>query len=79
MAKYQIHADPASCAWCLRCQLACSDLHSKAFNPAAARLKIIVTDRDCAIIFADDCLGCGVCADQCLYGALRKTRLEDQP
>ncbi len=34
MAKYEIKLRPENCSGCLRCALACSDAHSKAFNPS---------------------------------------------
>ena len=49
------------------------------FKPAAAHIKVEMTDVDCAISFSDDCIECefGACADNCFYGALTKTVKEN--
>jgi len=72
VAKYQIRTDDAKCSGCLRCQLACSDAYTKSFNPSAARIHVDFVGVDLAIRFTDDCVGCGLCADNCFYGALQK-------
>ncbi|MBU0516929.1 MAG: hypothetical protein KJ621_19410 [Proteobacteria bacterium] len=77
MAKYLIDPAEENCAGCLRCQLACSDTYTKAFNPSAAHIQVTMSGADCAIRFTEECVECGLCADQCLYGALSKTRKED--
>jgi len=77
MGKYKIEIAEENCTGCLRCQLGCSYLYTKSFNPSAARIQVTVSGVDCAISFADDCTECGICADQCFYGALRKTEKED--
>ncbi len=76
MGKYVIHAVEEKCAGCLRCELACSDAFTREFNPTAAYIQVTMTGADCAIRFTEDCNQCGLCADQCLYGALSKTRTE---
>ena len=70
--KFQIEIIPESCTGCLRCQLACSDLYNKAFNPARARIRVEVSEEGCSIAFTDACNTCGVCVDHCFYEALRK-------
>jgi Fe-S-cluster-containing dehydrogenase component len=72
VAKVQIHTDDASCTGCLRCQLACSHAYTKTFNPSAARIHVEFLGADLALRFTDDCVACGLCADNCFYGALEK-------
>lgn len=80
MAKYKINPVPVNCAGCLRCELACSYAHTKAFNPSAGRIRVLMSDESCRIDFTEDCVECGTCADQCFYGALSKSKKdrEDQ-
>ncbi len=73
MSKYRIVTDDARCTGCLRCQLACSYAYTKSFNPSAARVCIELVGVDCAVRFTEDCVACGLCADNCFYGALEKT------
>ena len=77
MPKYEIEVDTANCTGCLRCQLDCSDLYTKTFNPAAARIRVEVNGADCTIVFTEDCTHCGVCADSCYYDALEKKLKEN--
>ena len=77
MAKYRIDVTEEKCAGCLRCALACSDTYTKAFNPAAARIKVVMSGPDCRVDFTEECVRCGRCADECFYGALLKTKTED--
>ena len=72
MAKYEIQTNTENCTGCLRCQLGCSDLYNKAFNPRAAYIRVNVSAADCSIKFTQDCTECGVCVDHCFYDALRK-------
>jgi Fe-S-cluster-containing hydrogenase component 2 len=72
MGRYQIVAVEANCTGCLRCQLACSELRTGAFNPSAAHIQVRFSDTACAIGFSEQCEACGVCADHCFYGALEK-------
>ena len=76
MGKYEIRIDPGKCTGCLRCQLACSDVYAKSFNPSAARIEIVFSGVDCTIRFLPECDACGVCADHCFFGALLKTKRE---
>jgi Fe-S-cluster-containing dehydrogenase component len=73
MGRFNIEIMPERCTGCLRCQLACSELYTKAFNPLRARLQVVMEGLHCTISFSDECSRCGVCADHCLYGALAKT------
>ena len=38
MEKYEIQIFTERCTGCLRCELACSDLYWKSFNPSLARI-----------------------------------------
>lgn len=73
VSKYRILTDDAKCTGCLRCQLACSQAYQKSFNPSAARIRVDFLGVDCAIRFTEECIACGLCADNCLYGALEKS------
>ncbi|MFH1135042.1 MAG: 4Fe-4S binding protein [Pseudomonadota bacterium] len=76
MSRFKIVIDPVPCTGCLRCQLACSELHDKVFNPAAARIRVDASGPINLVYFEDNCDHCGVCADHCFYGVLEKTREE---
>ncbi|MCP4668562.1 MAG: hypothetical protein GY849_19640 [Deltaproteobacteria bacterium] len=73
MKTYNIQVATERCTGCLRCELACSDLFTKAFNPSEARIRVVVSDADCSIGFTEACNACGACADHCFFGALEKT------
>ncbi len=77
MAKYEILVNTDNCTGRLRCELGCSDLYTKAFNPAAARIRVRVRGAECKIVFTEECTHCGVCADNCFYDALEKIPEED--
>lgn len=72
MKKTRIQIVPENCTGCLRCQLACSDLYTKTFNPAQARVRVEPSGVDFSISFTEECNDCGVCAEECFYGALQK-------
>lgn len=74
MAKYRIEILEERCTGCLRCALACSDLYSGSFNPAASRIRIAVSADDWAIELGEACNECAACVDHCFYGALRRER-----
>lgn len=74
MAKYELDIVPENCSGCLRCELACSDAHTKAFNPSVARIRVSMSGPQCTIHLTEDCVECGICADQCFYGALSKRK-----
>ena len=78
MPKYDIVARAELCTGCFRCGLACSELLTKSFEPARARIRIGMSGLDAAIAFAEDCLHCGTCADNCCYGALEKVPREKE-
>lgn len=79
MGKYELETSAEKCTGCLRCRLACSELYTKAFNPSQSRIRVALSGTGCAISFAEDCEGCGVCADHCFYGAIEKIRKEAAP
>ncbi|WP_028315306.1 4Fe-4S binding protein [Desulfatibacillum aliphaticivorans] len=76
MGKFLISIDAASCTGCMKCGLACSELYHRAFNPLLARIQVIVKGEEAEISFTQECTECGVCVDQCFYGALSKTPRE---
>jgi NAD-dependent dihydropyrimidine dehydrogenase PreA subunit len=78
MEKYDIQAHTENCTGCLRCQLACSDLYSKAFNPSSSRIQVVVSNSgECSIQFTGECNACGICVDHCFYDAVQKIKKED--
>ena len=76
MPKYEIEVDTANCTGCLRCQLGCSDLYTKAFNPAAARIRVEVNGADCTIVFTEDFMSL-LSTFSCYYDALGKKLKEN--
>lgn len=72
MAKYRIETFAERCTGCLRCALACSDLYTGSFNPAASKVRILVSGDDWSIEFAEDCNDCAACVDHCFYAALQR-------
>ncbi len=65
-----IHAE--RCTGCKNCQLACSFVNTGVFDPSSANISIQSAEDTQAVSFLETCLGCGVCADFCVYGALEK-------
>ena len=72
MGKYRIESHPENCTGCRRCQLACSDLHTKTFNPSMARIRVKMVGTQCSITFIQECEECGICVDDCFFGSLQK-------
>ncbi len=61
----------SDCTGCQLCQLACSAVHEKAFNPEKARLKIIHEYTDEGIhIASKHCNFCKKCEEACPVGAI---------
>ncbi len=77
MSKFKIEAAPERCTGCLRCQLVCSEIYTKRFNPPMARIKVDISGVNCSISFTKGCNGCGICVDHCLYDALKKIPREN--
>lgn len=73
MEKKTIAVYEESCAHCLVCQLRCSFLLTKSFNPSQARI-MVRWDDGAEITFTEDCTQCGACAQACPYGALIEER-----
>jgi len=59
-----------NCAGCMICQLRCSYIHYKEFNPSKAYISINLLEIFPKISFKEDCNKCGVCVSYCLYNAL---------
>jgi anaerobic carbon-monoxide dehydrogenase iron sulfur subunit len=78
MAKYVIETAPEKCTGCLRCELACSELYTKAFNPSASRIQVTMQGADCTIFFRSDCNGCGLCVENCFYDVLTIKAAKDE-
>ena len=78
MSKYHIQVFPEKCTGCLRCQLGCSDVYTKTFNPSAAFIHVVVSAAECTIDFQENCNECGICVEHCFYGALEKTKREQE-
>jgi Fe-S-cluster-containing hydrogenase component 2 len=72
----RIEVHPENCVGCLTCQLACSFTYTDRFNPLDARIIINWSPEGSKISFADPCTECGVCADYCFYGTLKKVEEE---
>lgn len=71
MSNNKITVDTEKCVGCRICQLTCSFLYYKNFNPSKSRIKIIEVYGLTPIIeFTDECIQCGECVNNCLYGAL---------
>lgn len=77
MGKFEIVIQEERCAGCLRCQLACSELYSGLFKPSAARILVTEGALGGRVHLTEECTGCGVCVDNCFYGALAKRPLEE--
>ena len=60
---------PELCKGCLACQLGCSIFKEGQFNPSKARIRISLEPK--AIEFTDDCDGCLLCVQYCVFGALQ--------
>jgi len=66
-----IMIQPEKCSGCISCQLACSFVNTKSFNPNKSRIILnYIGDIERNISFSEDCTKCGICADYCNYGAL---------
>ena len=78
MGNYIIQVATERCTGCLRCELACSDLYTKVFNPSVAMIRVTVSGADWDIRFTDECNDCGVCVDHCFYDALEKSEKEQE-
>ena len=68
------------CRGCQICQLICSFVHEKVFNPtkAAIRIERLARETEFGVTFTPLCDRCGVCVRYCLYGALSKETLDNE-
>ncbi|TFG25595.1 MAG: hypothetical protein EU533_01015 [Promethearchaeota archaeon] len=67
----KIKINPEKCVGCRICQLTCSFTYYQTFNPSKARIKINdLYGLIPKIEFTEECVQCGKCANNCLYGAL---------
>ena len=74
--QYELTYVQENCSGCLCCQLACSRAYARSFQPSAAHIRIDTRGSEYQTSFTDDCVKCGFCADNCLFGALVKVPLE---
>lgn len=68
-----ITVDESNCTGCLICELRCSLMLERAFNPSKAAVRIrrlVGSDREYEISFTERCDNCGICARYCPYQAL---------
>ncbi|MHA1299895.1 MAG: hypothetical protein ACTSO9_10705 [Candidatus Helarchaeota archaeon] len=70
MLNKNIEVHEENCTGCLICQLICSFIHKKIFNPSESCILIQKTEEGNKISFTSDCNNCGVCVNHCLYKAL---------
>ncbi len=78
MSRWEIQTNPDLCTGCMRCMLVCSWQYEKQFALAAARIQVSVADAEIIVSFLDDCVQCGLCADNCFYGALIKKEITEE-
>jgi len=74
--KYRLAYKPEKCSGCLQCQLTCSFMFSRVFQLSAAHIQIHIKGAVYRAMFTDQCTQCGLCADNCLFGALTKSKSE---
>jgi Fe-S-cluster-containing hydrogenase component 2 len=72
VCKLEIMAFPDNCTGCLRCMLSCSESHAARFSLPDSRVRVELKGNKCTITFLESCTRCALCAESCLYGALRK-------
>jgi formate hydrogenlyase subunit 6/NADH:ubiquinone oxidoreductase subunit I len=75
--KYQVIYTQECCAGCLRCEQACSNTYAKRFQPSVSHIRINAREMRYTADFTEECIECGVCADNCLFGALAKHPMEN--
>ena len=68
--RFKIEVNEKRCSGCQICQLKCSYLFDKSFNPSKAFISVSVDEVIPKIQFLDGCNNCGQCARHCSYGAL---------
>lgn len=62
-----IKGDVMKCIGCLHCQMACSFVKHKEFNPSKSYVQLQYNrfNRVVGLVFTDDCDDCGVCIRRC--------------
>jgi len=68
------------CHGCQICQLICSFVHEKVFNPAKASIHVerLAGETEFGVTLTPQCDNCGVCIQYCLYGALSREVLDEE-
>ena len=68
------------CRGCQICQLICSFVHEKVFNPTKAAIHIerLAGETEFGVTLTPQCDSCGVCVRYCLYGALSREALDNE-
>ncbi len=73
----EVSIDLDRCTGCLNCQLICSFTYHKIFNPDLAQIRIgRGLDDEKSAAFTGECVGCSVCVDYCVYGALTRVEVD---
>ena len=69
----QIEVNAENCSGCKMCQLICSFIYTRKFNPLKSRIVIEEpnTTEPFSITFTDECNDCGFCVRYCFYDALK--------
>ena len=72
--KARVVAEAEKCHGCQICQLICSFVHEKAFNPTKAAIHVerLAGETEFGVTLTPQCNNCGVCVQYCLYGALSR-------
>jgi Fe-S-cluster-containing dehydrogenase component len=69
----EIEVDEKKCSGCRNCQLWCSFTFQGSFNPLEAYIyQEFVPGEGFKLTFTEGCNKCGVCVDNCFYGALTR-------
>lgn len=72
MRPDNIAVTEAKCVGCLRCGLVCSHFYADTYNPLKAWVTVEPTESyEYRIGFTEDCTSCGLCAQNCAFGALK--------